>query len=76
MDMARRKEPVLFVTPGRGKDALRKFAAFLSAHGGEPGQSAEVVCDMSSAGACMPEPVREHVERVLDARPQLRVGMF
>jgi transposase len=49
IDMARRKEPVLFVTPGRGKDTLRQFAAFLSAHGGEPGQILEVVCDMSPA---------------------------
>ena len=49
IDMARRKEPVLFVTPGRGKDTLRQFAAFLSEHGGEPGQILEVVCDMSPA---------------------------
>jgi deoxyribodipyrimidine photo-lyase len=26
IDMARRREPVLFVTPGRGKDTLRQFA--------------------------------------------------
>jgi len=49
IDMARRKEPVLFVTPGRGKDTLRQFATFLSEHGGEPGQILEVVCDMSPA---------------------------
>ena len=41
---------MLFVTPGRGKDTLRPFAAFLRAHGGgEPGQVLEVVCDRSPA---------------------------
>jgi hypothetical protein len=49
IDMARRKEPVLFVTPGRGKDTLHQFAAFLTEHGGEPGQILEVVCDLSPA---------------------------
>ena len=47
IDMARRKRPMLFVTPGRSKDTLRQFAAFLSEHGGEPGQILEVVCDIS-----------------------------
>lgn len=32
-----REMPVLFVTPGRGKDTLRQFADFLAAHRGEPG---------------------------------------
>ena len=49
IDMARRREPVLFVTPGRGKDTLRQFADFLAAHGGDPGQILEVVCDMAPA---------------------------
>ena len=51
INMARRKEPVLFVTrpPGRGKDRLCQFAAFLREHGGEPGQILEVVCDMPPA---------------------------
>lgn len=47
--MARRREPVLFVTPGRGKETLQQFADFLKAHGGEPKQILEVVCDMSPA---------------------------
>ena len=49
IDMARRSEPVIFVTPGRGKDTLPAFAEFLRSHGGEPGQILEVVCDMSPA---------------------------
>jgi len=36
IDMDRKKEPVLFVTPGRGKNTLREFATFLSEHGGDP----------------------------------------
>ena len=49
IDMDRKKEPVLFVTSGRGKNTLREFATFLSEHGGDPGQILEVVCDMSPA---------------------------
>jgi transposase len=49
IDMDRKKEPVLFVTPGRGKNTLREFATFLSEHAGDPGQILEVVCDMSPA---------------------------
>jgi transposase len=40
---------VLFVTPGRGKDTLATFKAFLTQHGGAPGRLVEVVCDMSGA---------------------------
>ena len=49
IDMDRRQEPVLFVTPGRGKETLQQFAAFLASHGGDPQQVLEVVCDMSPA---------------------------
>ena len=49
IDMERRKEPVLFVTPGRGKVTLQQFANFLKSHGGDPQQVLEVVCDMSPA---------------------------
>lgn len=49
IDMNRRQEPVVFVTPGKGKKSLRQFADFLRAHGGEPGRILEVVCDMSPA---------------------------
>ena len=43
------EKPVLFVTPGKGKDCVAAFRAFMLAHGGEPTRVAEVVCDMSAA---------------------------
>lgn len=49
IDMEKRQEPVVFVTPGKGKDTLKQFAAFLKDHGGDPQQILEVVCDMSPA---------------------------
>ena len=47
--MQRTKEPVLFVTPGKGKEVLVAFSAFLSNHHGSPQNVLEVVCDMSPA---------------------------
>jgi transposase len=49
IDMDKRQEPVLFVTPGKGKEAIQQFAAFVEAHNGAPDNILEVVCDMSSA---------------------------
>lgn len=49
IDLDRTDKPVLFVTPGRGKDTLTRFKAFLIAHGGTAGRVVEVVCDMSGA---------------------------
>ena len=49
IDLDRRRQPVLFVTPGKGKETVARFRAFLAAHGGTPGRIAEVVCDMSKA---------------------------
>src|SRR3984957_9873399 len=49
IDLDRREKPVVFVTPGRGKETVVKFRAFLAEHGGSPGRIAEVVCDMSGA---------------------------
>lgn len=49
IDMAKSHEPVLFVTPGKGKDTLKHFAEFLKTHQGQPEQILEVVCDMSPA---------------------------
>jgi transposase len=49
IDLDRRRQPVLFVTPGKGKETVARFRAFLAAHGGEPGRVVEVVCDMSKA---------------------------
>ncbi|MBF7054786.1 ISL3 family transposase [Halomonas sp. KAO] len=49
LDMQRKQEPVIFAVPGHGKDAIEAFSAFLSAHGGDPDNVVEVVCDMSQA---------------------------
>ena len=49
IDIDRVDKPVVFVTPGRGKETVARFKAFLTEHGGSPGRIAEVVCDMSGA---------------------------
>jgi transposase len=49
LDMQRQQEPVIFAVPGRGKDAIEPFSAFLAAHGGNRDNVVEVVCDMSQA---------------------------
>ena len=49
LDMEKRQEPVIFVTPGKGKDTLKQFTAFLKSHQGQSDQVLEVVCDMSPA---------------------------
>lgn len=49
IDLDAAEKPVLFVTPGKGKEGMTAFRAFLSEHGGEPIRVAEVVCDMSAA---------------------------
>jgi transposase len=49
IDLDRKDEPVLFATPGKGKDCVRQFRRFLEAHGGDGAAIAEVVCDMSRA---------------------------
>ena len=49
IDLDRTDKPVVFVTPGRGKDTVAKFKGFLATHGGSPGRIVEVVCDMSGA---------------------------
>lgn len=49
IDMEKRQEPVVFVTPGKGKQTLKQFSAFLEAHEGDPANIREAVCDMSPA---------------------------
>jgi transposase len=49
IDLDHSEKPVVFVTPGRGKDMGVQFRAFLAEYGGCPGRIAEVVCDMSGA---------------------------
>ena len=47
IDLDRKHKPVVFVTPGRGKDTVARFKTFLAEHGGSPNHIVEVVCDMS-----------------------------
>lgn len=49
IDLNRRERPVVFVTPGKGKETVLRFREFLLAHGGHPAGIVEVVCDMSPA---------------------------
>lgn len=49
IDLDAKDKPVVFVTPGRGKETVARFEAFLAEHGGRPARIAEVVCDMSGA---------------------------
>ena len=49
IDADRKKEPVVFATPGKGKATVKEFKAFLEAHSGDPSRIQEAVCDMSPA---------------------------
>jgi transposase len=49
IDLDRTQKPVVFVTPGKGKQCLARFHDFLVFHGGEADGIVEVVCDMSPA---------------------------
>jgi transposase len=48
IDLNAAEKPVLFATPGKGKECVKGFRTFLLKHGGEPTRVAEVVCDMSA----------------------------
>jgi transposase len=49
IDLDAKQKPVIFVTPGKGKDTVARFRDFLASHGGQTGRVVEVVCDMSPA---------------------------
>jgi transposase len=49
IDLDRKDKPVVFATPGKGKETVRLFKKFLLAHGGHPEKVIEVVSDMSGA---------------------------
>ena len=49
VDMDRETRPVIFATPGKGKDCIKTFAEFLKKRKGNPDNVLEVVCDMSPA---------------------------
>lgn len=40
---------MIFAVPGHGKATIAAFSTFLAAHGGDPDNVVEVVCDMSQA---------------------------
>jgi len=49
IDLDRASRPVVFATPGKGKECLKAFRAHLEKHGGKQENVAEIVCDMSSS---------------------------
>ena len=49
IDLERKKKPVIFATPGKGKKCLAEFRLFLKKHGGNHKNIIEMVCDMSPA---------------------------
>ncbi|CAO0823371.1 hypothetical protein DFAR_3690011 [Desulfarculales bacterium] len=49
IDLGRKQKPVIFVTPGKGKDYLILFRRCLREHGGDHNNIAKVICDMSPA---------------------------
>lgn len=49
IDLDKKQKPVVFATPGKGKQCLAEFKKFLKEHGGVGENIAEVVCDMSPA---------------------------
>ncbi|NTV15665.1 MAG: ISL3 family transposase [Desulfobulbaceae bacterium] len=49
IDMDRADKPVVFATPGKGKETVAAFTQFLKEHGGNPENVLEVVSDMSGA---------------------------
>jgi transposase len=49
LDMDKETRPVIFAVPGKGKECLEAFAAFIESHKGKVDNIMEVVCDMSPA---------------------------
>jgi len=49
IDLDRDKNPVLFATPGKGKQTIKAFRNFLEERSGKAENIVEVVCDMSKA---------------------------
>ena len=49
IDMNRTDKPVVFATPGKGKETVKLFKVFLEEHQGNADNILEVVCDMSPA---------------------------
>ncbi len=66
IDLKRSTKPVIFATPGKGKQTVRDFCAFLKEHGGTPENIVEVVCDMSKAFLAATEETFENSHATVD----------
>lgn len=66
LDMERDVRPVIFAVPGKGKECLRAFANYLKAHGGNPNNITEVVCDMSPSFLAATEEVFPYAAQTVD----------
>lgn len=62
IDLDRKERPVLFATPGKGKETVEAFKNYLKQHKGKAGNIARVVCDMSKAFISASE---EHFENAV-----------
>lgn len=66
LDMDRATRPVIFATPGKGKNCLLEFVRFLKSHGGNPDNVMEVVCDMSPAFLSAPAKEFRYASQTVD----------
>jgi len=60
IDLNKKAKPVIFATPGKGKETICRFKKFLQHHGGKAAHILEVVCDMSKSFLAG---VKEHFEK-------------
>jgi transposase len=66
VDMDRETRPVIFATPGKGKECFKEFARHLKKQGGKPENVIEVVCDMSPAFLAAAEETFTHASVTVD----------
>lgn len=66
IDMDRADKPVIFATPGKGKETVQAFAQFLKEHGGNPENVLEVVSDMSGAFIASVKTYFKNAEHTVD----------
>lgn len=66
IDLDRKERPVLFATPGKGKETIEAFKEYLERHKGKAGNIARVVCDMSRAFMSGSEEYFENAVVVVD----------
>jgi len=66
VDLDQSTRPVVFATPGKGKECMKAFKAHLKRHGGQPENVLEVVCDMSPAFLAAAEEEFQKAEVTVD----------